>query len=114
MVGFAENLEADGVYAVPVEGPVLRAHKRRRGHNGEGAGAPNTSSTSFVLAGSWLTLKDLTGKDLTLAQDAHQVEVENDEDIAWKITTDGLAKRLAEKSPKLVDVNGRLRVLDDA
>ena len=96
MVGSAENLAPDGVYVVPGEGPILKSHKRRRGPGGKKAGAADSSSTSFVLARSWLTLKDPTGKELTLAHDAHQVE--NDEDAAWKITTDGLAKRLVAGS----------------
>ena len=97
------------MYAVAVEGPVLRAHKRSRGQSGHGAGLPGESSSSFAVAGSWMTLKKLMGAVLTLAQEPLQDA--DDEESSWKIATEGLAQRLKENNLELVDVNGKLKVL---
>ena len=62
-----------------------------------------------MLAGSWLNLQVLTGADLELAQGNTR---DVDEDLVWKISTDGLAKRLRESNLKLVEDGTRLRVVD--
>ena len=54
--------------------------------------------------------RKLTGAELTLAQEPLQDA--NDEAASWKIATEGLAQRLKESNLKLVDDNGRLKVLD--
>ena len=105
---YAENMENDGLFALPVEGPILRGHKRKFGQCGAETGAVDESTTSFALAGSWMTLKNLRNADLTLATD----DSDDAEALAWKTTTKGLAARLKEQGLQLVDVDGRLRVLD--
>ena len=67
-----------------------------------------TSASPFMLAGSWLNLQVLTGADLDLAQGNPR----DDEDPAWKISTEGLAKRLRESNLKLVEDGTRLKVVD--
>lgn len=55
-------------------------------------------------------LKRLTGSELILAPHSMPVQY-TEEDEAWRIATEGLAKRLEEQNLKLVDDNGSLRVL---
>ena len=105
MAWHAENLENDGLFAMPVEGPVLQGHKRKHGQGGAGAGAADESTSAFTLAGSWMTLKKLRNEDLSLAME------ETDEAVAWRTTTEGLAARLKEQGLQLVDVDGKLRVI---
>ena len=110
MAWYAETLEDDDMYAVPVVGPILRRHKRKRGIGGKGAGVACEGPSSFVVAGSWLTLEKLTGSKLVLAPPSTPVQYAEEEE-AWRVTTEGLAKRLEEQNLKLVDVNGKLRVI---
>ena len=56
-----------------------------------------------------MKLRDLRGVDLKLATSSN---VDANEDLAWKITIEGLAKRLEECSLKLVQVGEMLRVVD--
>ena len=56
-----------------------------------------------------MTRRDLPGVDLELATNSH---LDADKDLAWKISTEGLAKRLEERSLKLVEVGKMLRVVD--
>ena len=109
MAWHAENLENDGLFAMPVEGPILRRHKRKRGQcgAGAGAGAADESTSAFTLAGSWMTLKKLRNEDLSLATE----ESDEAEAVAWRTTTEGLAAHLKEQGLQLVDVDGKLRVL---
>ena len=79
-----------------MEGPILRGHKWRRGQDGEKIGASGSGSTSFALAGSWVTLQELTSAKLVLA--LHSRLEDADEDVAWKITTERLRQRLAEQA----------------
>ena len=88
--------------------PFLRSHKRKVGCHGRGAGTSSTSASPFMLAGSWLNLQVLTRADLNLAQG----NPGDDEDLAWKISTEGLAKRLRESNLKLVEDGTRLKVVD--
>ena len=110
MAWYAENLEDDGMYAVPVVGPILRGHKRERGTGGKRAGIACEGSSPFAVAGSWLTLEKLTGSKLVLVPPSTPVQYAEEEE-AWRVTTEGLAKRLEEQNLKLVDVNGKLRVV---
>lgn len=46
---------------------------------------------------------------MNLVRDTRQ---DDEEALAWKLTTEGLAKCLEEKNLKLIGVNGALRVVD--
>ena len=56
-----------------------------------------------------MTLTDLRSVDLKLATSSN---LDADEDLAWKITIEGQAKCLEERSLKLVEVGEILRVVD--
>ena len=60
-----------------------------------------------MMAESWVNLKKLVGKDLELAQ---SYDSEADENLAWKITSDDLKKRMAESSISLVDDGDVLKI----
>lgn len=102
-----EHLEKDDLFSIPVAGAVLRGCKRKHEQHGWEAGASSSKSTIVALAGSWLTLKQLIGTELELAQDTHL------EDADEALSTEGLAKRLEENSIKLVDDGLMLKVMDN-
>ena len=61
-----------------------------------------------MMAGSWMNLKNLVGTDLELAQAESLEGVKGDK--AWKISSDGLAKRLKETTLMLVDDGAKLKM----
>ncbi|KAM0912960.1 hypothetical protein ACQ4PT_012447 [Festuca glaucescens] len=104
------HVEKDGRFALPVGGVDPRGSKRKLEQHTGRARASSSKSTVAALAGSWLTLEKLTGSTLELAQVSRLEDA--DEALAWKVSTEGLAKRLEEESIKLVDDGLMLRVLD--
>ena len=99
------------MYSFPMEGPVLRSHKRKLGHGGEGDGLASKSPASLAMARPWVNWCGLPGANLQQAPSGRLSPSAEEE--AWNADLQGLTQRLAEKNIKLVDVGGSLRVCDD-
>lgn len=91
---------------------ILWDCQRKIGHCDWETGAAGSGATTSALAGSWLTLKELTGADLEVAPGSHLNE--DDDSKEWKITIGDLAKRLAENTLELVDDGCWLKVVPKA
>lgn len=99
------------MYSVPMEGHVLRGHKRKLGCGGEGDGLASKSSASPAMARPWVTLCGLPGANLHRAPGGRLSL--STEDEAWNADIQGLTQRLAERNIKLVNIGGSLRVCYD-